>query len=182
MVGRAARRFRHDALKPQPPLIQLVDEDIDRPHRIGLHLRNRQGTRAAKPLAFGPRPQQSASSRTPTQSIRILTQPTFSHSLPGFGECDPAQTSPDRRPAIQRRNPSISYRPAKPPGHIKQPNRQALYPFDEQSYGTHGLTEAGISPFGGRGGDPDGLWRLPRPDAPRPRTKHRLGPSPAGIC
>jgi hypothetical protein len=34
MIGRTARRLRHDALKPQPPQIQLVDEDVDRPHRI----------------------------------------------------------------------------------------------------------------------------------------------------
>jgi hypothetical protein len=34
MVGRTARRFRHHALKPQPPQIQLVDEDVDRPPRI----------------------------------------------------------------------------------------------------------------------------------------------------
>jgi hypothetical protein len=49
-----------------------------------LRLRNRRGTREAKRLAFCARPQQSASSRTPTQSIRILTQPTFSHSLRPF--------------------------------------------------------------------------------------------------
>jgi hypothetical protein len=34
MVGRTARRFRHDALKPQPSQIQLADEDVDRPQRI----------------------------------------------------------------------------------------------------------------------------------------------------
>lgn len=34
MVGRTARRLRHDALKPQPPQIQLVEKDVDRPHRI----------------------------------------------------------------------------------------------------------------------------------------------------
>ena len=34
MVGRTARRFRHDALKPQPPQIQLVNEDVGRPHPI----------------------------------------------------------------------------------------------------------------------------------------------------
>ena len=34
MVGRRGRRFRHDALKPQPSQIQLADEDVDRPHRI----------------------------------------------------------------------------------------------------------------------------------------------------
>jgi hypothetical protein len=34
MVGRTARLFRDDALKPQPPQIQLLDEDVDRPHRI----------------------------------------------------------------------------------------------------------------------------------------------------
>jgi hypothetical protein len=32
-----------------------------------------------KRLAFGLRLRQTASSRSPTQSIRILTQPTFSH-------------------------------------------------------------------------------------------------------
>ena len=34
VVGRTARRFRHDALKPQPPQIQLVDKHVNRPHRI----------------------------------------------------------------------------------------------------------------------------------------------------
>ena len=34
MVGRPTRRFRYDALKPQRPQIQLVDKDVDRPHRI----------------------------------------------------------------------------------------------------------------------------------------------------
>ena len=34
MIGGATRRFRHDALKPQRPQIQFVDEDVDHPHRI----------------------------------------------------------------------------------------------------------------------------------------------------
>ena len=34
MVGRTARLFRDDALKSQPSQIQLVDEHVDRPHRI----------------------------------------------------------------------------------------------------------------------------------------------------
>src|SRR5580704_8563184 len=46
-----------------------------------LQLHSRQGTPEAKRLAFGPRPRQSAPSRTPSQPIRILTQPTFSHRL-----------------------------------------------------------------------------------------------------
>jgi hypothetical protein len=32
MIGGAARRLRVDALKPQRPQIQLVDEDVDHPH------------------------------------------------------------------------------------------------------------------------------------------------------
>ena len=32
MIGGAARRLRLDALKPQRPQIQLVDEDVDHPH------------------------------------------------------------------------------------------------------------------------------------------------------
>ena len=34
MIGRAARRLRHDARKPQRMQIQFVDEDVDHPHRI----------------------------------------------------------------------------------------------------------------------------------------------------
>ena len=63
--------------------LQIVRENVEAhlrdPHRICLQPRDRRGTRGAKRLAFGPRPRQSASSRTPTQSIKILTQPTFSH-------------------------------------------------------------------------------------------------------
>jgi len=32
MISRPTRRFRNDALKPQRPQIQLVDEDVDHPH------------------------------------------------------------------------------------------------------------------------------------------------------
>jgi len=34
MISRPTRRFRNDALKPQRPQIQFVDEDVDHPHRI----------------------------------------------------------------------------------------------------------------------------------------------------
>ena len=34
MISRPTRRFRNDALKPQRPQIQLVDEDLDHPHQI----------------------------------------------------------------------------------------------------------------------------------------------------
>ena len=36
MVGRPARRLRHDARKSQRMQIQFVDEDVDHPHRIVL--------------------------------------------------------------------------------------------------------------------------------------------------
>jgi hypothetical protein len=36
MIGRAARRLRHDARKSQRMQIQFVDEDVDHPHRIVL--------------------------------------------------------------------------------------------------------------------------------------------------
>ncbi len=34
MISRPTRRFRNDALKPQRPQIQLVDEDLEHPHSI----------------------------------------------------------------------------------------------------------------------------------------------------
>ena len=34
MIGGPASRFRHDALEPQRPQIQLVDEYLDHPHWI----------------------------------------------------------------------------------------------------------------------------------------------------
>jgi hypothetical protein len=81
MVGRTARRLWSDALKPQRPQIQLVDEHVDHPHRIVFshviveELGEQNALRSV--LALNKTLHQSPRS----SSSQIIADSAFSHSL-----------------------------------------------------------------------------------------------------
>jgi hypothetical protein len=105
MVGRTARRLHHDALKPQPPQIQLVDKHVDRPHRIVFtyvvvkELGQQNALRAVLALdkALIKNPDSIHQDSNPTN---VFTQPaseivgTVSPCLPGAASCE---SCPPRR-------------------------------------------------------------------------------------
>ena len=80
MISRPTRRFRNDALKPQRPQIQLVDEDLYHPHRVVFSdvIVKELGEQNALPSLFA---LDKALNQNPDSIHRILTPTTFSHSL-----------------------------------------------------------------------------------------------------
>jgi hypothetical protein len=107
MVSRTARRFRHDALEPQPPQIQLVDKHGNRPHRIVFSYE------VVKKLG-----EQNALRSVLALNKRFIQNPDSIHQ-----DSDPTNgfTQPDallrrflRRPSDDRRRPSKDARSATP--------------------------------------------------------------------
>jgi len=80
-IGRPTRRFRHDALTPQRPQIQFVNEDVDRPHRIvfshGIVKELREQNALRSVLALN----KALRSRPRTTISQTLADSAFSHSL-----------------------------------------------------------------------------------------------------